>query len=1536
MNSLTMKKWWGIAICGMGLVLAGLAEDALPAAYERLEAVESSGTQYIDTGYVPRAATPFVFEMAGAYTSLTANYQLMGELSSDKVQRYDFGINKQNKFIITTSAGGTAADLREHRFVVNFATGVFTMDGTTVATGAANSKDANLNFYLFARRNWNGTSTTPNCQSRFRMRACRLLQGGLVVRDFVPARRRSDKVIGLFDLVENVFYAPAGGALAGYDYVPNLYLNYIETDGTQYINTNYKAIGTTPFAFELKGAWTQLRSSYQLFGSLEDGKARYDFGMHKNGVWTLGATLSNVTADTNEHTFTGNFTTGVMAVDGITVLTDPKPLLANATRTFYLFNRQNANGGVTCPSWFRLRSCKLTQNGTAVRDMVAGLSTNGVAGVWDRVEGKHYPKSAGSNFTWGYGYLETDNGESVHVGTLTPADMTPTRDFEKEGFRSVSAAAVTRFPAALTLSRGELSFADGTARTIEVVGALTFRGGAAVKIDVTDSAVDAFQAGALVFDASATVENPVIVQVNDVAAQGALAAGTVFPFLSVAGTTLTAADAEKFRVKGLKAEVAAENGALVLRARTTGTAEWTGAAGDGRWSTPGNWLNDTPPQRGWAVRFTPSEGGTTTMDIPGLCTTSVEAGPTAGTFVHGGTTMLTVEGGLTNSTTATQMYTVPMTIGSEFDTPFTFSAVGDLVVTGALKDVASPILVKSGNGVLRLNDEVVAKATNVTVEAGIMRLERTGRVKAASAGGEIFVRAGAQLDFNVSNAGDSISHNEVTHGKTFHIAGNGPDGSVGAIDNSSLVTSWGCNFGKIILDADAKIGGGWMAIRPLTGSALSDLSVEGPHTLTVCNTNLFLIRATTMALDRLDLKGIISFEASVSGAITNGVHCFAGAFCRLTSGVNIPEQMPIVMEENGATLRCDGGNSASAGAVVVKPGVSTTFKCEKTLTLSGAVTNEGAVAQTDVDALILTGTLSGNGSFTGAKVRFGGTASSWEIEVNDVGAERMVDFNGVDDPSLFIGLKALNVRTTGTATALQTVDIGPAGTLTERQAADIALTVETEQGVAVPNCHLDVVSGRLVLTLRDAALVRTAEWAGAGTDPTNFADPENWNCRNDLGETLDRALPLDHTIIVITPMSVFSCPAQTPLTYLNVRFAEGASLGADCDWSGLDLTRILPDGTLDLAGHDLNVTARANLAVAYTVTDSTESGGTLRITVPEGVTVLNDALALTGSLRLATTGAGTFDARRFNQTYTGGTEVEGGTLTLRLSGSTSGTYSPKNRIFGAQGSEIQVDAGATFDTKGNYDFYQHRIVLNGGTLVNAGCDMSKRPSDGYGCTGGLTLLADSSLICTYSLRHGEGVIDLGGHTLEVSIAANKYWHLDGTSTLSNGTVRVTGGGSFNTLAIIKEARTANVEMGTAMSLNSEARISVNDFKMTYTGSVRGSGTGGVDIYGTYAPVTDYTYNYVLQNGATLDLAGKSAAWDVTGLQLGFVANSRVDILMPPPSVVKSGDYVVTWEEGKAPANVDTVTFKAKGEKGTLLQVKSTGILVRRGFTILVR
>ena len=1540
-------------------VWAGIS---LPVGYERLEAVESTGSQYINSDYTPRAATPFVVELEGCWTSdAFSNYMLFGVCNTDK-NRYDFGrtgkghSSHANAWNLgpAFSANGSA-DMADHHFMVNFATGVMTVDGEEVVTWSVPSgrTDAAQPFYLFARRT---NSNAVNCQSPFRLRACRFLQGGVLVRDFVPTKRTTDGKVGLFDLVESRFYEP-NEALIGLAYVPNLRLNYLESNGTQYINSECTPRAATAFSVELEGRWmSDSFENYMLFGVCNGDADRYDFGRtgqkhssHRNS-WNLASQFSlNDSADMVDHRFVANFATGAMAVDGETVLTWSVPKTrTDAKQPFYLFARRTNSNAVNCKSPFRLRSCKLIQGDEVQRDFVPGMNpTNGVVGLVDLANGgKFYPKNGGDDFKWGYAYLPKETGESIsiYVGTLTDEDMVLPRDFEKVGFHSVSAAAVTRFPAALTLAGGELSFVDEAARVHEVAGALTLRGGTTLAIDITTSACDRFVAGSLVFDASVTAIDPVYVNVSDVAGQGTLAEDAVLPFLSVAGQVLTEADAAKFRVKGVRAEVAAVEGALVLRAVPASAAAWTGEAGDGKWSTAGNWLDDALPRNGGVVLFNAAAGGAATMDIPGLSVASVKFGADAGSFAQGGAQMLTVESALTNDSQMVQTFLMPMEFGYP-GVSFSFSTTGDLVLTGGVKKAVSPVWVKSGAGILHVNDETLAQATNVTVEAGVLRLERTGRVMGASVGGVLTIHEGAQLDLHVNNNGNVLASNEATHGKTVYVAGSGPAGSKGAIDNSSAQSGWGCNFGKLVLTADTTVGGGWMAIRDLTGSVLAGSALEGAYTLTVRNEDLFLLHGCKIALDRLDVRGNISFESSISGSITNGVHCYSNSMLQFCNA-SVPETISVTVEESGTMLKCAGGNGTMAGTVALLPDVETTFNCQTNLTLNGAVTNNGKVTQTGTGKLMLAGVLSGNGSFSGESVCFSGAASRWEIEVDDAGAVSMVDFSGVTAPQLFVGLKALDVRVTGTSAAVQTIDLGPAGALTEQQASDIALAVVNGQGVVVPNCHLDVTDGKLVLTLRDASLVRTAVWTGAGNDPTDFADPANWTCRNDQGQDIERGVPGEHTIIEITSGSMFDCPAEKPLVYLNVRFASGASLGKDCDWSGLDFARILEGGVLDLAGHSLTVAVQADLAAAFTVTDSTEQGGVLRVVVPGNTTVVNTQMALTGSLRFAKSGEGVLSMAKLGQTYTGGTEVEGGTLTLPVSGSDKDTYSAYRQPFGTAGSSITVDAGATFDTKGNYDFYLHPILLNGGTLANTGCDMGKMVSNGWRSIGNVTLLADSFFNAAYRPRFSEGVIDLGGHTLTVTLSAT-YFHLDGDTgrycNVSNGTlvVNATAGGLFNPMGksfFVRDMRTVDLVLNAPLSINND--IWVHNLTVGSTVN-KAYNNGKTCIYGVYTPVSNYMYNFVMQDGATLNLRDKTTAWSANPdpaltvcKTLSFVENARINIDLTG-RLVRNGDCIVSWDTAKVPANVGTVSFKPIGSLGSFYQ-KEDGVYIRKGLVLIFK
>ncbi|MBO7683765.1 MAG: hypothetical protein J6T51_03465 [Kiritimatiellae bacterium] len=76
-----------------------------------------------------------------------------------------------------------------------------------------------------------------------------------------------------------------------------------------------------------------------------------------------------------------------------------------------------------------------------------------------------------------------------------------------------------------------------------------------------------------------------------------------------------------------------------------------------------------------------------------------------------------------------------------------------------------------------------------------------------------------------------------------------------------------------------------------------------------------------------------------------------------------------------------------------------------------------------------------------------------------------------------------------------------------------------------------------------------AWWTGGG-DRANVNDPDNWACTNAAGVAVANAVPDVNTAVKITGPTTFNVPAGQTLSYANIDFT-GASLAADCDWSGL-------------------------------------------------------------------------------------------------------------------------------------------------------------------------------------------------------------------------------------------------------------------------------------------------------------------------------------------------------------------------------------------------
>lgn len=179
----------------------------LPSEYTQVEYIESSGTQYIDTNFKPNQNTRVVLDfinkdttgsfLFGARISYSDNSFTLVSADGSNV-RSDYGANQYNY----ARTVGT-------RYVFDKNKNIDTLfqNGTQINTHTftATTINPNLNLYLFSTNN-NGTAGT--CSS-IKLYSCKIYNNGTLVRDYIPCYNSSN-VIGLYDLINNVFYTNKG------------------------------------------------------------------------------------------------------------------------------------------------------------------------------------------------------------------------------------------------------------------------------------------------------------------------------------------------------------------------------------------------------------------------------------------------------------------------------------------------------------------------------------------------------------------------------------------------------------------------------------------------------------------------------------------------------------------------------------------------------------------------------------------------------------------------------------------------------------------------------------------------------------------------------------------------------------------------------------------------------------------------------------------------------------------------------------------------------------------------------------------------------------------------------------------------------------------------------------------------------------------------------------------------------------------------------------------------------------------------------
>lgn len=179
------------------------ATALLPSTYTQIDYLQSSGTQFINTGFIPNQDTSVetktdVPNPNNTYlygSRINYNVNAFGLTSTSAVQY----VSHYNNTIGNIAINSTLNVIKKDKNLTY-------LNGTLVNTQAYGTFTCPGPMYLFALNN-NGT---PSFQTSFKLYYCKIWDNGVLVRYMIPCKRNSDNVLGMYDIVNNVFYINSG------------------------------------------------------------------------------------------------------------------------------------------------------------------------------------------------------------------------------------------------------------------------------------------------------------------------------------------------------------------------------------------------------------------------------------------------------------------------------------------------------------------------------------------------------------------------------------------------------------------------------------------------------------------------------------------------------------------------------------------------------------------------------------------------------------------------------------------------------------------------------------------------------------------------------------------------------------------------------------------------------------------------------------------------------------------------------------------------------------------------------------------------------------------------------------------------------------------------------------------------------------------------------------------------------------------------------------------------------------------------------
>lgn len=219
--------------CNNG-VLKARHQSGLPFGYTLLNYIESTGTQYIDTGVFGTDKTSVNIKYIVTEMSTTAGFGIIGYQKGFKLspsfQRVLWTNINNNQFRYGNTLTDTFNKVNVNEVIEeSFGNGSWIFNGENIPLEVIDSFTTSPNTMILFGLNNQGTVISL---ARIKLYFCSIEKNGTLVANYIPCRRNSDNVVGVYDTVSGQFLTNAGTG----DFIAGNPVNdpvEIYTDGTQ-------------------------------------------------------------------------------------------------------------------------------------------------------------------------------------------------------------------------------------------------------------------------------------------------------------------------------------------------------------------------------------------------------------------------------------------------------------------------------------------------------------------------------------------------------------------------------------------------------------------------------------------------------------------------------------------------------------------------------------------------------------------------------------------------------------------------------------------------------------------------------------------------------------------------------------------------------------------------------------------------------------------------------------------------------------------------------------------------------------------------------------------------------------------------------------------------------------------------------------------------------------------------------------------------------------------------------------------------------